>query len=62
MLIAFVATVRLKSDCLWEERLQDQVYYSQMIPKWLHQVNYCKLLWYVSPVLTQTKCKASFKL
>lgn len=44
MLTASVATVRLKSDCLWEERLQDQVHYSQMIPKCFHQVSYCKLL------------------
>lgn len=49
MLIASIAIVRLKSDCLWEGRLQDQVYYSHyshLIPKWLHQVNYCKLLGY----------------
>lgn len=47
MLIASVGTVRLKLDSLWEERLQGQAYYSQMIPKWLLQVNYFKLLWYL---------------
>lgn len=52
MLIGSVGTVRLKSDSLWEERLQDQVYYSQMIPKWLCQVNYCKLLWHLSPLFS----------